>query len=471
MWLNFFLSAPCVSPAPLRDTTSRFSRKDAKIRKARNERQIKMEAVKSLPVLLRNPKILIIGGGKAALQKAKVLLDNEIDFFIITQTLCDKLGMLGTKHKIKSFEKEDAENFNIIINATGNKEVGLLLEEIKKERFFLLNTVDVPEECDFYFSSLLRYKNLKIAVSSNGASPTATQIVRDKIKKFLPESLGDLIKQKSLERELGIIDIERTKKETEKLFGKVYLIGCGIGDPELLTLKAYKTIQTVDVVFYDNLITEEILNLVPPHVKKIYVGKEKGNHTASQDAINKLLLDYARQGYRVARLKNGDPYIFGRGAEEAEFLIRNKIKVEVIAGISSAIAAPLSAGIPPTARGYSSGITIVTAHNDKCIFNGNWIELLKMPNHTVIVLMGLTQTEKIVEDALQKGVDKKLPAAIISNASRKNQTTIITTLENLADASHDADKPAVLVFGNVVNLSKILASATTKNFYEAELTL
>lgn len=421
-----------------------------------------MEEIKSLPVLFRNPKILLIGGGKVALQKAKVLLDNEIDFSVVAQTLCDELNTLNTKHKIKSFEKEDADNFNIIIDATGNREVNLLLKEIKKERFFLLNTVDVPEECDFYFSSLLRYKNLKIAVSSNGASPTVTQIVRDKIKEFLPATLGGLIEQKSLERELGIIDIERTKEETEKLFGKVYLIGCGIGDPELLTLKAYKTIQTVDVVFYDNLITEEILNLVPPHVEKIYVGKEKGNHSASQDAINKLLLDYAKQGYSVARLKNGDPYIFGRGAEEAEFLIRNGINVEVIAGISSAIAAPLSAGIPPTARGYSSGITIVTAHNDGCTFNSNWIELLKIQNHTVIVLMGLTQTEKIVEDALLKGVDKKLPAAIISNASRKNQTTIITTLENLADASRDADKPAVLVFGNVVNLSGILSAAVKK---------
>ncbi|MBI1937523.1 MAG: uroporphyrinogen-III C-methyltransferase [Ignavibacteriales bacterium] len=421
-----------------------------------------MEAIKSLPVLFRNPNILLIGGGKVALQKAKVLLDNEIDFSVVTQTLCNELNALNTKHKIKSFEKEDADNFNIIIDATGNKEVNLLLKEIKKKRFFLLNTVDVPEECDFYFSSLLRYKNLKVAVSSSGASPTVTQIVRDKIKEFLPDSLGDLIEQKSLERELGIVDIERTKEEAEKLFGKVYLIGCGIGDPELLTIKAYKTIQTVDVVFYDNLITEEILNLVPPHVEKIYVGKEKGNHTASQDAINKFLLDYAEQGYRVARLKNGDPYIFGRGAEEAEFLIRSNINVEVIAGISSAIAAPLSAGIPPTARGYSSGITIVTAHNDGCTFNSNWIELLKIPNHTVIVLMGLTQTEKIVDDALLKGVDKKLPAAIISNASRKNQTTIITTLENLADASRDADKPAVLVFGNVVNLSEILSAAAIK---------
>lgn len=423
-----------------------------------------MEAIKSLPVLFRNPRILLIGGGKIAFHKAKVLTENKIDFFVVSRTLCDGFIALNTKHRIKSFEKLDAENFNVIIDATGNNEVNLLLKEIKKERFFLLNTVDKPGECDFYFSSLLLYKNLKVAVSSDGASPTVTRIVRDKIKEYLPDSLGNLIERKFLERELGIIDIGRTKEETQKNFGKVYLIGCGIGDPELLTIKAYKTIQMAHIIFYDNLITEEILSLVPPTVEKIYVGKEKGNHSVSQDAINKLLLDYAQHGYIVARLKNGDPYIFGRGAEEAEFLIRNNIRVEVIAGISSAIAAPLSAGIPPTARGYSSGITIVTAHTDGCTFNSGWIELLKIPNHTVIVLMGLTQTEKIVEAALQKGIDKSLPTAIISNASRKNQRTIIATLENLASASQQADKPAVLVFGNVVNLSEILSPAAKRIF-------
>lgn len=427
-----------------------------------------MEAIKSLPALFRNPKILLIGGGMVAYQKAKVLVENEIDFLIIAQTLCDKLKRLNINYRIKSFERTDAEQFNIIVDATGNKEVNILIKEIKKERFFLLNTVDVPEECDFYFSSLLKYKNLKIAVSSDGASPTITQVVRDKIKEYLPKTLGELVEQKYLERELGIVDVEHTKDETNKLFGKVYLIGCGIGDPELLTIKAYKTIQTVEVVFYDNLITEEILRIVPNNVEKIFVGKKKGNHSASQESINKLLLDYAQQGFRIARLKNGDPYIFGRGAEEAQFLIQNNIDVEVIPGISSAIAAPLSAGIPPTARGYSSGITIVTAHNDGCAFNDSWVELLKIPNHTIIVLMGLTQIENIVYDALLKCVDRDLPAAIISNASRENQKTIITTLGNLNEASKQAERPAVLVFGKVVNLSKALISTVNKNLLQED---
>jgi len=425
-----------------------------------------MKKINSLPILLKNPKILLIGGGKVALQKAQVLTDNEIDFYVISETICDELKNLGVQYKIKSFEKNDADNYNIIIDATGNKNVNTMLKEIKKERFLFLNTVDIPDECDFYFSSLLRYKNLKIAVSSDGASPTVTQVVRDKIGSYLPNTIGDLVEQKLIEREQGIIDVERTKTEAHELFGKVYLIGCGIGDPDLLTIKAYKAIHNVDVVFYDNLITEEILELIPKRVEKIYVGKSKGNHSSSQEAINKLLLDYAKLGYRVARLKNGDPYIFGRGAEEAEFLIKNNIDIEVIAGISSAIAAPLSAGIPPTARGYSTGVTIVTAHKEGCEFNKNWIELLKIPNHTVIVLMGVTQSEKITMEAQKLGVDLTTPVAIISNASRKNQKTIITTLGNLKNDSKKAEKPAILVFGDVVNLNKLLSK--TLNNHQIE---
>lgn len=421
-----------------------------------------MKKIKSLPILLKNPKILLIGGGKVALQKAKVLTDNEIEFQVISETICDEIKKLGILYSIKTFEKVDADNFNIVIDATGNKNVNSIMKEIKKERFLFLNTVDIPDECDFYFSSLLRYKNLKVAVSSDGASPTITQIVRDKIGNYLPNTIGDLTEQKLIEREHGVTNVERTKTETHKLFGKVYLVGCGIGDPELLTIKAYKAIQSVDVVLYDNLITEKILELIPDRVEKIYVGKSKGNHSSSQDAINKLLLDYANLGYRVARLKNGDPYIFGRGAEEAEFLIKNNVDVEVIAGISSAIAAPLSAGIPPTARGYSTGVTIVTAHKEGCEFNRNWVELLKIPNHTVIVLMGVTQTENIIIESMNLGIDLSTPAAIISNASRENQRTIITTLGKLENDSKNAEKPAILVFGDVVRLQETL-SATVKN--------
>lgn len=416
-----------------------------------------MYKINSLPVLLRNPKILLIGGGKVALQKIKVLIENNIEFFIISEKICDELKEFQFNYSIKKFEKKDAENFNIIIDATGNKEVRNIIKEIKNERFILVNTVDVPEECDFYFSSLLIYKNLKIAVSSDGASPTITQIVRDKIKEYLPPKLGELAEKKLVERNNGIINVEETKKETLKLFGKVYLIGCGIGEADLLTLRAYNLLQNnLDVVLYDNLISDDILTIIPNHVEKIYVGKCKGKHSVSQEEINKLLLDYALKGLRVGRLKNGDPFMFGRGAEEAIFLIKNNIEVEVIPGISSVTAAPLCAGIPPTAREVSSSVSIVTAHLKGNVFDSSWIDLLKRKNHTTIILMGLTQAENIYKYALESNVNENLPVAIISNAGRINQKVIIGELKNLIELSNNAESPAVLVFGEVVNYTKIL---------------
>ncbi len=424
-------------------------------------------SINSLPVLLRNPKILLIGGGKVALQKIKVLLKNNIDFFVIAQEICSELKNYRFHYFEKKFEKEDAKNYNIIINATGSKEVNELIKEIKRERFVLLNTVDIPEECDFYFSSLLVYKNLKIAVSSNGASPTITQIVRNKIKEYLPSQLGSLSEKKLLQRERGIINPEETLKETLKLFGRVYLIGCGIGGVDMLTVKAYNLLQNgVDVVLYDHLVSEDILEIIPERVEKIYSGKCKGKHSMPQDEINRLMLDYASRGFRVGRLKNGDPYLFGRGAEEAIFLINNNIEIEIVPGLSSINTAPLCAGIPPTAREISSSVSVVTAHLKNCIFDSSWIDLLKRKNHTTIVLMGLTQTENIIKHAAEQGVDEDTPAAVISNAGRINQKVLTGTLKNLIELANNASSPAVIVFGDVVNFSKILPHFSTNKMYE-----
>ena len=181
------------------------------------------------------------------------------------------------------------------------------------------------------------------------------------------------------------------------------------------------------------------------------VGKQKNHHKFEQDEINDVMLEFARAGFKVARLKGGDPYIFGRGAEEAEFLISNDIEVEVIPGISSAFAAPLLGGIPPTHRECSSGVTVVAAYNKNGISISKWIGFLKLENHTTIVLMGLTAAEEILRKGLKCGVAKDLPAAVISNASRNNQKVLISTFENISELAKQADRPAVLVLGEAVN--------------------
>lgn len=238
--------------------------------------------------------------------------------------------------------------------------------------------------------------------------------------------------------------------------GKLYLIGCGPGDSDLLTLKALKTIQKLDIALIDHLLTQEIIDLIPEHTKVVFVGKEKGKHSFPQDQINAMITEYALQGHKVGRLKCGDPYIFGRGTEEAIYASKNGIDTEVIPGLSSALSGPLSAGIAPTARGISTGVSVVSAHLSGDRVNLSWIGMLGVRDHTTVVLMGLSRTRQIVKEALDQGIDPHLPVAIISNATTACQSSIITTLAELSITAKGAPKPAILVFGDVVALESQL---------------
>lgn len=411
---------------------------------------------KTLPIVLKNTNILLIGGGKVALQKAEVMQRNAIDFECISLEYIQEFAKINAKKTIKPFELSDCDSYSVIIDATGSEDVMHRLLEYKKSHNFLYNCVDVPQVCDFFFAALTQYGSLKVAVSSAGASPTLAQAIRDKIKKILPRELSDFNTSLQHKRDKGIINIQETRAAAKKMLGKVTLVGCGTGDAELLTLKAYRAIQEADVVFIDHLISDEIVEIIPYGTMKISVGKEKGSHSMSQKKINEMLVEYASKGLDVARLKAGDPYIFGRGAEEAEALLKEHIRVDVIPGVSSAIAGPLSAGIAPTARGYATNLSIVSAHLAGGVFNDEWIELLKMKNHTTIVLMGLSKAQEIVDAAVACGVDENLKAAIVSNATRSNQTRCITTLKDLAHKAKDAPRPGIIIFGDVVDLHKIL---------------
>lgn len=238
--------------------------------------------------------------------------------------------------------------------------------------------------------------------------------------------------------------------------GKLYLIGCGPGDADLLTLKALKCIEKLDIALIDHLLTDEIIALIPPRTKVVFVGKEKGKHSFPQETINAMITEYALQGYTVGRLKCGDPYIFGRGTEEAIYASQNGIETEVIPGLSSAFSGPLAVGIAPTARGVSTGVSVVSAHLSGDRVNLSWIPMLNVDDHTTVVLMGLSRTRQIVKEALDQGVDAALPVAIVSNATTSIQSSIVTTLGGLVMAAKGAPKPAILVFGKVVNLAQVL---------------
>ncbi|WP_309499066.1 uroporphyrinogen-III C-methyltransferase [Sulfurovum sp.] len=415
-----------------------------------------MKQRQTLPILLKEQHILLIGGGNVALQKAEVLTENNIFFTVISKDVHPKIKTLCNDIQIKAFKSKDIQDRLIVIDATGNDKVTQKLLKYKKKHPLLLNVVDKPKVCDFYFMALTPNAPLQIAVSSSGASPTVAQYFRDKCQALIPNDMATFIEELQEQRNKGIIAVDKTLKSLGKMSAKAYLVGCGLGDPELLTLKAYNIIKNINVVLYDHLISDEIMALVPKDTKKIFVGKEKGFHTKPQEEINKLIRKYIEKGHSVARLKSGDPFIFGRGAEELLYLTQKGISTEVIPGISSAISAPLMANIPITARDYSNAFTVVSAHLKGNAINLDWVPMLVHKNHTVIVLMGLTRIKEIVQEAKTLDIEMQTPCAIVSNASRKNQSMLTTTLENLEEVSLGASRPAILVFGDVIHYTNTL---------------
>ena len=237
---------------------------------------------------------------------------------------------------------------------------------------------------------------------------------------------------------------------------KVYLVGAGPGDPELLTIKALKLLKSADVILYDRLINPEILLLAKPECELVYVGKENGKHTLEQEKINHLLLYYAHVKDTVVRLKGGDPFIFGRSGEEALFLAQHGIDFEVVPGVSSLYSVPAYAGIPLTFRGISSSFAVITGHEDpkKEKSSIDW-ESLKGIN-TLVFLMGVSRRSEIARRPIEIGRDPKEPVAFIENGTTERQRVIITTLYNLYVDPPEVNPPAVMVVGEVVRLREYL---------------
>ncbi len=242
--------------------------------------------------------------------------------------------------------------------------------------------------------------------------------------------------------------------------GKVYLVGAGPGDPELMTRKAERILREADVILYDNLVGDRIKReLEGMDAELIYVGKRGGHHTLSQDEINRLLVEYARQGRKVVRLKGGDPYLFGRGGEEAQALINEGIDVEVVPGITSALAVPALAGIPVTHRDLASCVTFVTGHEaeGKGESSINWKALSELGG-TIVILMGVKNLKTNVERLLDGGMDPETPVAIIENGATPDQRIVSGNLGNIVEIArrNDVKPPAIIVIGNVVRLGEIL---------------
>ena len=235
--------------------------------------------------------------------------------------------------------------------------------------------------------------------------------------------------------------------------GEVYLVGAGPGDPDLLTFRALRLMQRADVVLYDRLVSDEIVAMVRRDAEKIYVGKEKSNHAVPQRDINRLLVELAKEGKRVLRLKGGDPFIFGRGGEEIKDLFEEKIAFQVVPGVTAAAGCGAYAGIPLTHRDFSQSVSFVTGHLKDGTFNLNW-NLLSQPNQTVVIYMGLTGLEIISQKLIEHGVSHDMPAALIQQGTTRNQRVITGTLSNLHDRvkAEEIVAPTLVIIGEVVTL-------------------
>ena len=241
--------------------------------------------------------------------------------------------------------------------------------------------------------------------------------------------------------------------------GKVYLVGAGPGDPKLLTIKAMELLSKADVVVYDRLVGESILKFAPKTARKIYVGKRSGKHVVPQDKINELLVTAALEGKVVVRLKGGDPFLFGRGGEEAETLLEKNVPFEIVPGVTSAIAAPMYAGIPLTHRDYASSVAIVTGH--RAGESGKPIKWDKLASavDTIVILMGIESLEAIVAKLVEGGLDPNKPVAIIQQGTTKAQKSVLGKLNTIVEVAkeNNVKPPAVVVIGEVTELGRKLA--------------
>jgi uroporphyrin-III C-methyltransferase len=245
--------------------------------------------------------------------------------------------------------------------------------------------------------------------------------------------------------------------------GIVYLVGAGPGDPELLTVRAARVMRRVDAVVYDYLVSDAVLTLVDPRAERIYAGKRQGCHALSQDAINQLLVALARRGKRVLRLKGGDPFIFGRGGEECEFLAAHGVSFEVVPGVTSASGASCCAGIPLTHRALARSVVFATGHLKDGSADLDW-EMLARPRQTVVIYMGVTRLAEICRELIAHGASPAIPAAVIERATTERQGVVTGALRDLPDAAAAAGvkPPALIVVGEVVKLRASLDSYSTQ---------
>jgi len=442
---------------------------------------------------LKNQPCLVVGAGDIAARKIEILTRAGALITVIAEKISPSVLNIAEKQPLKiekkTFEQQDITRYRLVISATSNTITNQQVAETAQRLNIPVNVVDNPKLCSFIFPAIIDRSPIIAAVSSGGSAPVLARLLRAKIESIIPPAFGQLAqlaekfrpkvkqhisepmqrrifwekvlqgsvaelvfsgKQNLAEQQLKNL-IQQT--QTTHHIGEVYLVGAGPGDPDLLTFRALRLMQQADVVVYDRLVSAEILDLTRRDAEKIYVGKKRADHSLPQTSINELLLNLAKQGKRVVRLKGGDPFIFGRGGEEIETLMAENINFQVVPGITAASGCATYAGIPLTHRDHAQSCTFVTGHLKDGSMNLNW-QQLTAPNQTLVFYMGLSGLSQICQSLIHYGCSEDHPIAIIQQGTTAHQKVVTGTLLSLPQQVMDKKikAPTLIIVGTVVTL-------------------
>lgn len=418
-------------------------------------------------IQLQGARVLLIGGGTVALRKAEKLLPFGPLLTVVAPDIDPRLaGLPGVTACRRPFAESDLSPAPALaIAATGDRALNHRAAALCKELRIPVNVVDDPGACGFLFPALVRRGPLTVGICTGGASPTAAVWLKRRIEELLPPQFeAALDRLGGLRADLKAQDLPEAQRAARlreacarELEGPapgqapVALVGAGCGRADLITVRGLRLLRRCRAVVYDDLIDPALLDEVPPHAQKIYVGKRSGRHAASQAEINALLIDLGRRCPPVVRLKGGDPYVFGRGGEEALALRRAGLAFEEVPGISSAIAIPAQAGIPVTHRGVSRAVHIITAHT-----GGEGPDFARYAGleGTLVFLMGLERLGAIAAGLMAGGMSPATPAAVARGGSAGPCLALRGTLGDIAGLARAAglQAPAVIVVGDVAAL-------------------
>lgn len=445
---------------------------------------------------LQQQACLIVGGGRIAYRKAVLLAKAGAILHVLAPEIEHDLLALVKQTQGQYFAEHFAmqvnlRDYRLVIAATNDRTVNQQVFEACEAEKVLVNSVDDPPHCRFMVPAIIDRSPLVISVASNGTSPVLSRQLRTQLETLIPHGMGKLaefsgkwratVKEKISnpdERRIFWEDLyagplkeqvfHGNEAEADRLIelaleawktpkGEVYLVGAGPGDPELLTLKALRLMQQADVVIYDRLVSQPIMDLCRRDAEKIYVGKARSNHAVPQEGINALLVKYASQGKRVCRLKGGDPFIFGRGGEEIQELFDAGITFQVVPGITAASGCSAYAGIPLTHRDYAQSVRFLTGHLKEGSPELPWPELV-YENQTLVLYMGLVGLENTCQQLIAHGQRPNMPVALISKGTTPEQKVVVGTLADIASkvSEHHIQAPTLTIIGEVVSLREQL---------------